>query len=73
VLDGSERVDNILKTSIPWDVMGGVARRAWARNENSISTCVEYNNKFKDTDHITIPYVADDDLVKRLVEEKYKK
>ncbi|MGJ0848347.1 urocanate hydratase [Tissierella praeacuta] len=73
VLDGSERVDNILKTSMPWDVMGGVARRAWARNENSISTCIEYNNKFKDTDHITIPYVADDKLVKQLVEDKLKK
>lgn len=73
VLDGSKRVDEILMTSIPWDVMGGVARRAWARNENSISTCVEYNNQFKDTDHITIPYVANEDLVKRLVEENYKK
>ncbi|WP_313758419.1 urocanate hydratase [Tissierella sp.] len=73
VLDGSERVDNILKTSMPWDVMGGVARRAWARNENSISTCIEYNNKFKDTDHITIPYVADEKLVRQLVEDKLKK
>lgn len=73
VLDGSERVDHILMTSMPWDVMGGVARRAWARNENSISTCVEYNNQFKDTDHITIPYVASEDLVKKLVEENYGK
>jgi len=73
VLDGSKRVDDILMTSIPWDVMGGVARRSWARNENSISTCIEYNNKFKETDHITIPYVADDQMVRRLVEEKHKK
>lgn len=73
VLDGSKRVDDILMTSMPWDVMGGVARRAWSRNENSISTCVEYNNQFKDTDHITIPYVANDELVKKLVEENYKK
>lgn len=73
VLDGSDRVDNILMTSMPWDVMGGVARRAWARNENSISTCIEYNNNFKETDHITIPYVANDEMVKKLVEEKYKK
>lgn len=70
VLDGSERVDNILKNAIPWDVMGGVARRSWARNENSIATCIEYNNKFKDTEHITIPYIADDNLVKKLVEQK---
>lgn len=73
VLDGSERVDNILKTSIPWDVMGGVARRAWARNENSISTSIEYNEKFKDTDHITIPHIAEDNLVRNLVEENFKK
>ena len=73
VLDGSERVDNILKISIPWDVMGGVARRAWARNENSISTSIEYNEKFKDTDHITIPHIAKDDLVKNLVDKNLNK
>ena len=69
VLDGSERVDEILKTAIPWDVMGGVARRAWARNENSISTSIEYNEKFKDTDHITIPNIADDKLIKGLIDK----
>lgn len=73
VLDGSERVDEILKSAMLWDVMGGVARRAWARNENSISTCIEYNNNHKDTDHITLPYIADDDLVKGLVEKAYSK
>lgn len=73
VLDGSERVDEILKTAMPWDVMGGVARRAWARNENSIETVIEYNDKFEDTDHITIPFVADNDLVKNLVEKEYKR
>ena len=45
VLDGSERVDEIIKSAMPWDVMGGVARRAWARNENSIKTCIEYNQQ----------------------------
>ncbi len=63
VLNGSERVDQILKTAIPWDVMGGVARRAWARNENAISTSIDYNEKFKDSDHITIPHLADEKLV----------
>lgn len=67
VLDGSERVDEILKTAIPWDVMGGVARRAWARNKNSISTSIEYNKKFKDTDHITIPHIADEKLIEKLM------
>lgn len=73
VLDGSKRVDEIINTAIPWDVMGGVARRSWARNENSIKTCVEYNEKHNNTDHITIPYVADERLIKELVEKNYKK
>ncbi|MBV1820619.1 urocanate hydratase [Bacteroidales bacterium MSK.15.36] len=73
VLDGSERVDKIIKSAIPWDVMGGVARRSWARNENSMKTCIEYNEKHTDTDHITIPYIADEDLVNKLVESNYDK
>jgi len=73
VLDGSERVDFILKRAFPWDVICGVARRAWARNENSIQTAIEFNRKFKETDHITLPFVAEDDLIARLVEEKIEK
>ena len=38
LLDGSERTDEIIKSAIMWDVMGGVARRSWARNENALST-----------------------------------
>ena len=67
VLDGSERVDNIIKTAMPWDVMGGVARRAWARNPNSIETCMEFNSDNEGTDHITLPYIVDDDLINRLM------
>ncbi len=70
VLDGSERVDAILSMAMPWDVMGGVARRAWARNENSIETSIKYNYNNEKTDHITIPYVASEELVKRLVEDR---
>lgn len=73
VLDGSERVDRILSMAMPWDVMGGVARRAWARNENSIATSVEYNWKNIDTDQITIPYIADDVMINKLVEKLQNK
>ncbi len=69
VLDGSERVDTIIKESMPWDVMGGVARRAWARNANSIDTCVDFNREHLGGDHITLPYLADDELINRLLEE----
>ena len=60
VLDGSHRVDEILMQAMPWDVMGGVARRAWARNPHSIETVIEYNNDNRGTDHITLPYIAND-------------
>jgi len=70
VLDGSKRVDEILKLAFPWDVMCGVARRAWARNPNSIETAIEFNQKFSETDHITLPFVAEDKLIKKVVEEK---
>ncbi|QZY54233.1 urocanate hydratase [Crassaminicella profunda] len=73
VLDGSQRVDDILRSAMPWDVMGGVARRAWARNENAISTCVEYNGMRKGTDHITLPYIPKEDLVEGLVEGAFEK
>lgn len=72
VLDGSQRVDEILKTALPWDVMGGVARRAWARNDHSIETAILYNEDNKKTDHLTIPFVADEHLVRKLVEEKIR-
>jgi len=66
VLDGSERVDAILDIAFPWDVMGGVSRRAWARNEHSIETCIEYNEINKNNDHITLPYIVKDELIKKV-------
>ena len=65
VLDGSKRVDKIINASIPWDAMVGVSRRSWARNEHSIETTIEYNKKFKGKDHITIPFVAKDELIEK--------
>ncbi|MDU4860116.1 MAG: urocanate hydratase [Terrisporobacter othiniensis] len=70
VLDGSQRVDDILRTSMPWDVMSGVARRAWARNENSITTVIEYNKMCEGKDHLTLPFIADDEMIEDLVGDK---
>lgn len=69
VLDGSQRVDDILRTSMPWDVMNGVARRAWARNENSITTVMEYNKMCQGKDHITLPYIVDEELINKLLDK----
>jgi urocanate hydratase len=72
VLDGSELTDEIIKSAISWDTMGGVARRSWARNENAITTSIEYNEMRKGSDHITIPYIADETKVDAAVSSLFK-
>jgi len=67
LLDGSKKVDEIIKKAIVWDVMGGVARRAWARNENSVKTSMQYNQQSKGSNHITLPFIADEKMVKDIV------
>jgi urocanate hydratase len=69
VLDGSERIDEIIRQAIPWDVMGGVARRAWARNERSVEACIRYNEAKQGGDHITLPYMADGEMLQKLVDK----
>ena len=67
VLDGSERVDEILKSAMLWDVMGGVARRSWARNANAMSTSAEFNEARSADYHITMPELVDDEIIDRVV------
>jgi len=69
LLDGSERTDEIIKSAIMWDVMGGVARRSWARNENALSTAAEYNKNYEGKGHITLPYIPEDSLINSVVDK----
>ena len=73
VLDGSHRVDEILKQAMLWDVIGGVARRAWARNEHSIETIVEFNQNYAGKGHATLPYIPEEELVEGLVAKLFAK
>ncbi|MDR3354274.1 MAG: urocanate hydratase, partial [Synergistaceae bacterium] len=66
VLDGSRRVDGIINDSMSWDVISGVARRAWARNEHAMETSEEFNKKRGDG-HITLPFIADEEFLTGLV------
>ncbi|MBN2883840.1 MAG: urocanate hydratase, partial [Clostridia bacterium] len=68
VLDGSLRVDEILKSAIPFDVMVGVARRNWAGNSHSIETAVRYNSESGEENVITIPFAADEMLIEGVME-----
>ena len=71
VLDGSDRVDDILRSAMSWDVMGGVARRNWSRNPNAMEVAIEYNDKNSNGDQITIPFCADDSLVGQAVDDLF--
>ncbi|MFH0916319.1 MAG: urocanate hydratase [bacterium] len=95
VLDGSARVDAIIRSAVEWDVMGGVARRAWARNSAALETVAAWNSAHGPDagssasgssgtgvptsilgaapcapwGYITMPHLADDERLERLVEE----
>ncbi len=69
VLDGSARMDQVIKSGLSWDVMGGVSRRNWARNENAIKTVIDWNHKHEGEGHITIPFIADIDYLKELIKK----
>ncbi len=57
VLDGSKRVDAIIERAVMWDVMGGVARRAWAMNPHAIEVSNTYNRSGEGS--ITLPHQSD--------------
>ena len=63
VLDGSQRIDEIIRSAMLWDVMGGVARRSWARNEHSLETVRKYNEDYARESHITEPCLADEAVI----------
>ena len=68
VLDGSERVDEILRSAMIWDVMGGVARRSWARNPNAMRTSATFNENRGEQYHITLPYIPEKAFIHEIVQ-----
>ncbi|MFX1593471.1 MAG: urocanate hydratase [Promethearchaeota archaeon] len=73
VLDGSNKVDKIIKNSIEWDVMGGIARRSWARNPNAFETAYNWNIENENRGHLTLPFIAEDKLLDNIVDNYLKK
>jgi urocanate hydratase len=66
LLDGSKRVDEIIRRAMNFDVMCGVARRAWARNKNAIETVMEHKGE---KDCIMIPFVCSNEKIADLIKE----
>ena len=72
VLDGSELKDKIIRSAMEWDVMNGVARRAWARNDNALETAEEWNKNNQGKGHLTIPFLTDEKKLEALVAKRLK-
>jgi urocanate hydratase len=70
VLDGTEYVDEVIRNALEWDVMVGVSRRSWSRNENSIKVVKEWNINNRDRGHITEPIITEEELVSMIIDEK---
>jgi len=68
LLGGSEKTDNIIKSALSWDVMGGIARRSWARNPNAFKTAEKWNLDHIGEGQIALPFEAEEGLVEKIVE-----
>jgi urocanate hydratase len=67
LLDGSEECDDKIERAISWDVMGGVARRAWAGNPHAIQAATDYQAEGRG--YITMPALAKDDIIDAAVQK----
>lgn len=72
ILDGSERIDEIIRQAMTWDVMVGVARRSWGRCENAVEVTAEFNRKNPGY-HVTLPFVPEEGKIKKAVSELFNK
>ncbi|KKN50949.1 hypothetical protein LCGC14_0627670 [marine sediment metagenome] len=73
VLNGSEKVDKIIKNGLEWDVMGGIARRSWARNPHAMETAYSWNIENKERGHLTLPFLSNDNFLDSIIDESIKK
>jgi urocanate hydratase len=73
VLDGSPAVDGIIRSAMAWDVMGGVARRSWARNANAMEVAAAHNRQNKSGEQITLPFIADDAIIQEAVADIFSR
>ena len=66
LLDGSDNAERRLRSMLFWDVNNGISRRSWARNDGAITAikrAMEETPELK----VTLPNIADDQLIDNLV------
>jgi urocanate hydratase len=65
VLDGSPEAENNLRQMLFWDVHNGIARRAWARNEEALFAIQREMDRTRNL-QVTLPQRVDEDIVQDL-------
>ncbi len=66
VLDGSAAARRRLRSMLFWDVNNGIARRAWARNPNALST-LSRTMKAEPGLEVTVAEIAEEELVRTVL------
>ena len=64
VIDGSADADRRIREMLFWDVNNGIARRSWARNKGAVDAIKRQMAATPEL-KVTIPYLADDDIIKQ--------
>jgi urocanate hydratase len=67
VLDGTKEAGDKLRMMLHWDVNNGIARRSWARSKGALFT-LEREMKRTPGLKVTVPYIADDELIDSLID-----
>jgi urocanate hydratase len=65
LLDGSADADRKLKNMLHFDVNNGIARRAWARNDNALLAIKREMDSTKNL-YVTLPNAVNDSILDRL-------
>ncbi len=65
VIDGSDEAKRRLEMMLHWDVNNGIARRAWARNDEALFA-IKRAMQVCDKLQVTIPQIVDEELLKDL-------
>ena len=68
LLDGRKETSEKIRMMLNWDVINGIARRSWARNEGAMVTMTREMEGTHDL-KVTMPYMTDDDLINNALEE----
>ncbi len=68
VIDGSADSDRHITGMLFWDVNNGIARRSWARNEGAEHAILREMGRTPEL-RVTVPNLADEDIVRKAIEE----